>query len=112
MDRTLESPPLVVARTTEAWLGALRRKRRAAEPVVVYPVQGHGVKAMCGEPAHLPGEVRRAHEQFGQRSAGRRSSDDVVHEDRHGAVVSRNGCIAAGGCKEKGKNGENRRRVR
>ena len=90
----------------------LRRLLAEESDLQVIGEASDGVEAVRSEPIHLRCEVRRTHEQLGERRTGRRCRDHVVHQDRHGPVVRPGGGCSRAGCKEKANDGEDRRRLR
>ena len=83
------------------------RQRDAAPPVGLDLVLRHGVPAGGRERVHLGGELCGSDIQAGERSAGGRRRDHVVHQDRHGigarpagrdAAARRAGRLCAVGC--------------
>ena len=58
------------------------RKRPATVPVVPDRAERHRRVSMACQPAHLADEICVRDVELGKRGAGRRVSQDVVHEDR------------------------------
>ena len=76
-----------------------RRKRPATVPVVPDRAQRHRGVSVARQPAHLAGEVCVRDVELGKRSAGRRVSQHVVHEDRDRCRSGETrGCRLPSGC--------------